>query len=287
MPFTRLLAFTVLIASLLGAALAQEPAAETLDEIVVTGQKRDQALRDVNASVAVYDGETIAELTFTDITELYQFTPNVQAPVADDGDFSIRGVNFRGENLSLTSNVGSMYVDGIFQSTLGIEAGPSGIFDIQQVEIYRGVQSTIQGRNALAAAIHIRTADPTFEWSSRGRVEYAEYDTRRYGLAFSGPILEDQVAFRASLDEYESDGFLQDIENAAVFFDGEYALNDSVSLLFGARFDNEEYSESGVTAQSIGIPVDPGSLQPNLTDTDYDAFLPKLGVRWDQSDNLT
>jgi outer membrane receptor protein involved in Fe transport len=437
---------------------------DVLEEIVVHGQKRDQSLRDVNASVVVYDGQTIAELTFTDVTELYQFTPNVQAPVSDEGDFSIRGINFRGENLSLASNVGSMYVDGIFQSTLGIEAGPSGIFDLEQVEIYRGVQSTIQGRNALAGAVHIRTANPTFDWQARGRAEYADYGTQRWALAFGGPIIDNQVAFRASIDEFESDGFVtnpsagidnmnfddshnrrfkllvepdaldgfsalltyvetggfagtgfgtnvsngpdffaretnpsvtdpslltidtenwalelrqeiseqlsltflatnsdaeeetgprfssfdldvfydfatdaeivdtyelranwvgdrfdlvgglyyfqqernrnrdlffgpadfyfyegvsQEIENTAVFFDGEYDLTETVSLLFGARFDSEDYTESGVAAQSIGAPIDLPALDPNLTETDYDAFLPKLGVRWDQNEDLT
>jgi outer membrane receptor protein involved in Fe transport len=454
----------LIIAICLSPVLYAQQQDEVLEEIVVRGQKRDQALRDVNASVAVYDSETISELTFTDITGLYQFTPNVQATVADEGDFSIRGINFRGENLSLTSNVGSMYVDGIFQSTLGIEAGPSGIFDLEQVEIYRGVQSTIQGRNALAGAVHIRTADPTFEWEAKGRAEYAEYETQRYGLAFGGPIVSDQVAFRVSIDEYESDGFItnpsagidnlnfddshnrrlkllvepealdgfsalftyletggfagtgfgtsvangpdffaresnpsvtdpslldidtenwavelrqdfsqrlsltfvatnsdaeeetgprfssfdldtfydfatdaevvdtyelrgnwagdrfnlvgglyyfkqergrdrdlffgpadfyffegvdQEIENTALFFDGEYDFTDRTSLLFGARLDNEEYTESGVTAQSIGAPIDPASLDPNLTDTDYGAFLPKVGIRWDQTEDLT
>lgn len=443
---------------------SETAAPEGVEEIIVWGQKRDRSLKDVNASVAVYDNDFMTNTTFTDLTELYQYTPNVQATVADEGDFSIRGIQFRGLNSSGTTNVASLYVDNVFQSTLGIEAGPSGIFDLEQVEVYRGVQSTVQGRNALAGAIYVRTTNPSYEWSGRARAEYADYNTQRLAAAIGGPIIADQLAFRVSWDEYQTDGFnenpvadlddinfddtrnrrakllfepealdgfsalltyidseglagtgfgtgtvvgpnffdrftapnvvnpgvltidtrnwaldlrqefgrklaleftathsdaqevneprfgafdlstffdistdeevvntfdlrgtwsddrldlliglyrfeldrdtsrdlglppsniffvedaAQRVENTAIYLDGEYRMTDAWALLFGARYDREDYQQAGVSAFSAMGPIDINSLVPSTTNTDFDAFLPKLGLRWDQRENIS
>lgn len=179
------------------------------DAIVVTGQKVERTLQDTTTSVAVFNEELVEDLTFTDITDLYRITPNVGQLDSSEGTFSIRGVAaIGGVGFGGRANTSTLYIDDVFQSNLGIEAGPSGVFDINQVEIYRGPQSTIQGRNALMGAVIIRTQDPTYDWDAKGRVEYSEFDTQRYGLAFGGPIIEDAVAFRVAGDFRKTDGFI-------------------------------------------------------------------------------
>lgn len=451
-----LVALTASMAAPVHAQTREETPGEDREVIIVTGKKREAALQDVTDSVAVYTNEDLRNSTFTEVADLLQFTPNVQNTVSGEGEFAIRGINFRGENLSLTSNLGSFYVDGIFQSTLGIEGGPAGVFDVAQVEIFRGVQSTVQGRNALAGTIHVRTRDPEFRWGASGRGEIAEFDTWRVGLAVNGELMEDQVAVRASIEEFETDGFLtnpaagidnvdfddsatrrvkllvepealpgfsalatyvssdgiagtgfgtnvangpdffarqtrpditnpglllietesfalelrqeltadlnlellvtrsdaserseprfeafdldtffdfatdeeevttaelraiysgdrlqllgglyffeqdrlrtrdlglpqsniffvegteQRIDNLAAFFDGEFSLTDDLSVLFGARYDYEEFAEDGFF-QFSPTPIDPASLARNSSATDYDAFLPKLGLEY-------
>lgn len=76
-----------------------------------------------------------------------------------------------------------------------------------QVEVLRGPQSTVQGRNALAGAIVITTKDPAYEWEDAARVRYGERDDRQFAGVVSGPIIDDQLAFRIAIDHQGTDGF--------------------------------------------------------------------------------
>ena len=181
-----------------------------VETITVFGQKRELSLKDTTASVAVFQERFARDLTFTELTDLYRITPNVGQLDSSEGGFSIRGVPvFGGVGNAGVAQSSALYVDDIFQSVLGIEGGPSGIFDIEQVEIYRGPQSTVQGRNTLMGAVLVRTQDPAYDWSAKGRFEYSEFNTQRYGLAFGGPVIDDAVAFRVASDFRTTDGFVR------------------------------------------------------------------------------
>ncbi len=179
-----------------------------LEEIVVRGEKLERPVFDTTSSVAVVDASTIRDLTLTDLTDVYRLTPNVNVDDSGEGTFSIRGISFLGVGFAGVSNTASLYVDEIFQSNLGIEAGPLSSFDVDTIEIFRGPQSTLQGRNALAGAVVVNTRVPTYEWDGKARVEIADYDTRRYAVAGGGPIVDDMLAFRVAVDYRETDGFI-------------------------------------------------------------------------------
>ncbi|MEM8767241.1 MAG: TonB-dependent receptor, partial [Pseudomonadota bacterium] len=213
--------------------------ASFVEEMVVYGQKRAESLQETTASVLVF-GEAITQnLTFTEMTDLYRFAPNVNVDDSGEGTFLIRGISFSGVGFAGVSNTASLYVDDIFQSNLGIEAGPLATFDVEQVEFFRGPQSTLQGRNALAGAIFVRTADPTYDWSARGRIEAAEYNTQRYSFAFGGPIVDQQLAFRASVDYRETDGFITNTTLDRDDVDRDETVNARAKLLWEPteRFD--------------------------------------------------
>ncbi|MEM1110986.1 MAG: TonB-dependent receptor [Pseudomonadota bacterium] len=188
--------------------LAGEANSQQLEEVLVYGQKAERSLMDTTASVAILSEAQMRDLNLTDLNDVYRITPNVNIDDASSGNFLIRGISYLGVGFSGVSNTAALYVDDIFQSNLGIEAGPQSTFDVRQVEIFRGPQSTLQGRNALAGAILVRTNDPGYAWEGRARVELADYDTRRYSLAGGGPIVDDVLAFRLAADYRETDGYI-------------------------------------------------------------------------------
>ncbi|MEM9619375.1 MAG: TonB-dependent receptor [Pseudomonadota bacterium] len=178
------------------------------DEIIVTGEKFDRSLQDTVSSVAVFDAETIDEQNFIELYDLIRQTANV-ATVLDESGFAIRGQrNIGASGGEQTSDVAAVYVDGVFIPSSLFATSPINLWDVASVEIFRGPQSTVQGRNALAGAIVARTIDPTFEYTGVGQVLYADYDTFRGSAALGGPLIEDQLAFRIAGDYSRSDGFI-------------------------------------------------------------------------------
>jgi outer membrane receptor protein involved in Fe transport len=86
--------------------------------------------------------------------------------------------------------------------------GRSGLWDIEQVEVLRGPQTTLQGRNSIAGAIVVTTKDPTFDWEGGARAVGGDYATRQGSVAISGPVVEDQLAFRVSADRRRHDSWV-------------------------------------------------------------------------------
>lgn len=181
---------------------------EGVETIVVKGQKIERGLQDTAASVAVYDAETIDRQNFIDLYDVISQTANV-ASVLDESGFAIRGQrNIGAAGGDGTSDVAAVYVDGVFIPSGLFATSPINLWDVEAVEIFRGPQSTIQGRNALAGAIVIDTADPTFDVEGAAQASYAQFDSLRGSAAFGAPIVEDQIAFRVSVDYTRSDGFV-------------------------------------------------------------------------------
>ncbi|MEM9621013.1 MAG: TonB-dependent receptor [Pseudomonadota bacterium] len=212
---------------------------KTIEEIVVRGQKLERSLIEVTTSVAITSEAEIRDLTLTDLTDVYKLTPNVNVDDSGEGTFSIRGISYAGIGFAGVSNTASLYVDEVFQSNLGIEAGPLSTFDVRDVEIFRGPQSTLQGRNALAGAIMVHTNDPTYEWDATARIQVAEFATRRYSFAGGGPLLDDQLAFRVAIDEFESDGYIDNPTIDRDDVDSEETTNIRTKLLWEP---NERFS---------------------------------------------
>ena len=183
-----------------------EPIAE-LDRVVVRGEKIERSLQETVSSVEIFDQEEIDRQNYIDLYEILNQTANVSTGF-NDSVFSIRGIRNQGAGLGdSTSDVSTIYVDGVFLPASLFQNGALNLWDVQSVEIFRGPQSTIQGRNALAGAIVIDTVDPATEFEGRAQLSYAEYDTWRTSAAASIP-LGNQAGLRLAIDEARSDGFI-------------------------------------------------------------------------------
>lgn len=180
---------------------------DATDDIVVTAERTDRTLRDTASSVVVTTGDTIDRLggaystddVISRIPNLVSTRPANSAPAirgidgtgpATGGDAFFGGtrprVNFQVDNRTLTFNE-AIYLDGL-------------LWDVQQVEVYRGPQSTLQGRNAIGGVVAVKTADPTFDWSGKARAVGGEDRVRQYSGALGGPIVPDVLAFRVAAD---------------------------------------------------------------------------------------
>ncbi|MEN7536700.1 TonB-dependent receptor [Aurantiacibacter flavus] len=190
------------------AALAQEVAApEQPTEIIVTGEKASRSLQETTASVAVFTDERIADENILTIQEVYQRMANVSETYGASG-FSIRGIDQNGVSGGGYAATATVFVDGAPIQPDVLAQGPTDMWDVAQVEIFRGPQSTIQGLNALAGAVHIRTQDPTFYWDAKGRALVSSFDTTQFAVAGGGPLVSDELAFRVSAEKRDSDGYI-------------------------------------------------------------------------------
>ena len=218
--FTSLQAIALLGAGMILApqtAFAQdngEAAAEEFDDgiIIVTAQGREQSLADVPVAISAVSGEMLEKSGVTDIRELNQVAPSLLVSSTGNeanGSARIRGIGTVGDNPGLESSV-AVFVDGVYRSRSGnalSEIGP-----IDRIEILRGPQGTLGGRNSSAGMISIYTAQPEFELSGYGAFTYGNYDAIRVEGGINAP-LGDSVAARIDGVYFQRDGFYNDVTN--------------------------------------------------------------------------
>lgn len=192
----------------LNAAFAQDAPAIELDEITVFGNRATIYADETNSSVAIIDEETLDQGTISTYRDAFRNMANVQAGDFTESGFVIRGVNSEGQTPGgLGAPLASYYIDGVQQTVEGTRRGPRGVFDAEQLEVYRGPQSTLSGRSALAGAMYLRTKDPDFERSGKAYVAYGENNRKSVGLAF-GDALSPNLAYRISGEYYTKDNDL-------------------------------------------------------------------------------
>lgn len=189
-----------------GFARAQERNAGTHTAIIVTGEKEQRPLQVTPSSVAVTTVRRIEKENLVSLQELYQRTANVTETYSAGG-FTIRGIADRGIVGGEGAALATIFVDGAAVPAAMVHASPTDIWDVRQVEIMRGPQSTLQGLNTLAGAIIMRTAEPTMEWELRARAMLTDAEETQFAAALGGPILPGELAFRVSMEKRDADGF--------------------------------------------------------------------------------
>jgi iron complex outermembrane recepter protein len=211
----RALALAVVLHAGLAAAQEAEPPPRLVEEIIVTAQKREQAIEDVPISMSVLDTEFLAEQGITDVREALLFTPNAKVEVA--GFFAsprVRGFSFNNNNKAFEPPAG-LAVDGVLYTRVGYFS--SALFDLERLEVLRGPQGTTFGKNTTAGLINIVTRGPTDEYTGYADVQLGEFDRHRVEAGVGGPILKDFVNFRIAGLFDEQDGF---VENTTSFVEG-------------------------------------------------------------------
>jgi iron complex outermembrane receptor protein len=169
-----------------------------IEEIIITSQGRSQPLQEAAISVAAFDEEYLSALGAQNIMDVAKFTPNleIRSPyAATSPTLFIRGVGLRDFNANSSSSV-AVYNDDVYMnSPVGML---SQLFDVQNIEILRGPQGALYGRNASAGAIRIVPRRPVGEYSAYTRATYGKFDQREVEGAVEMPIVADVLSARIS-----------------------------------------------------------------------------------------
>jgi iron complex outermembrane recepter protein len=203
--------------ALLAAALAASAHAQTADqaaddnqieELVVTAERREQSLQDVPVAISAFTSEKRDLIGITSVFDMTNFTPGLQYSSQLDR-VSLRGVG-RTTNVHAADPSVSVYSDGIY-TTSTVEAGKTPLF-LDRVEVLRGPQATLYGRNAIAGAINLISKRPTEDMYAEVRATYANYDRHLIEGAVSGPTAIPGVLFRLAANwEKQTKGWYDNV----------------------------------------------------------------------------
>jgi len=182
--------------------------AEDSSEIVVTAQKRSERLTDVPISITAISGETLEASGVRSLTDLTTVTPGLY--FASNGAFAqpvVRGVSASVTGAGADANV-AIYVDGVYQPN---QTGNLGdLLDIEQIEVLKGPQGTLFGRNATGGAINIRTSKPSFTPNAKFSASYGTFDDLRV-TAQASTGLSDTLAASISALYGQDEGYTQNL----------------------------------------------------------------------------
>ncbi len=194
------------------AAATDEEAAATDGDIVVVAQGRAQLLSDVPVAVSAVTADTMQNSGANDIRQLNQVAPSLLVSSTGNeanGSARIRGVGTVGDNPGLESSV-AVFIDGVYRSRSGI--GLNELGEIERVEVLRGPQGTLGGRNASAGMINVISRRPSFDFGANFEATYGNFDFLRLGGSITGPISE-TLAARFDGVYSRRDGFYEDTTN--------------------------------------------------------------------------
>ncbi len=180
----------------------------TLEEIVVTAQKREQSIQDVPISVTALDGAAIENNGAVNIEDLSGVAPNVQLTqmgvIPNVGSFTIRGMNFTDPDPNADPKTG-VSLDGVFLTrNNGVLMD---MFDIERIEILRGPQGTLYGRNNMAGTINLVSARPTDESGGKFKATVGDFGQQIFRAVLnSGSFADGRMRAKVALSSREFDG---------------------------------------------------------------------------------
>ena len=230
----------------LASAQAQEDAADTVtyDTVVVTATKRAENIQDVPISVTAISGDQLDNLGVTDIQGVARRTPGLQFGNFSDlklATTAIRGVNAIDATSAGKDPAVAYYLDEVF---LGIGAGAAvDFFDIERVEVLRGPQGTLFGRNSIGGVINITTRKPSDEFEGSAQIEGGNLGYMLARGSMNVPIKEDLLAVKLSGSFMQRDGFT---ENRFLNIDTNDAIRRNARA--SIRFSPEGWGEYLLTA---------------------------------------
>src|SRR5262245_57649845 len=205
----QVLAGTGLVAVSTGIAFAEDAETpEVLEEIMVSAQLRTQSLQDVPVAIQVVDSKLIQDVAAENMGDLNGFVPGlvVSGDSPTQPRYQIRGIQTADFGVGTDPAVG-VYVDGIYAARSG--ASMTAFNDIDHIEVLKGPQGTLFGRNSAAGAISIHTRQPSDEFESLLRLRAGEFGQQDFEGMLNTP-LGDKVALRINGVYNQSDGWMQD-----------------------------------------------------------------------------
>jgi len=242
---------------------AADTSADTLEEVTVTAQRRQENARDVPISLTVFSAEAIEQQNFRGVESYFSQTPNVSFTsegTRDRKQLSLRGIS---DQLSPDNNIkeGSF---GFYIDEFNVAQGTSNpeIVDIDRIEVLRGPQGTYFGRNAVGGAINITTKQPTNDFFAEASAQYSSFNTVDSHVILNLPLIDNVLAVRIVGRDETSDGNIKNINqigggNNSKYTYGKlivrYTPNDRLTIDTTGTVSNEHVGmRNGVPSGVLG-----------------------------------
>lgn len=245
--------------------------AAVLEEVVVTAQKRAQSVNDISVSASAFGGDQIRDLGIESAVDLGAHTPGLVTVNSTSGGtpiFAIRGIGLDDFSANNTSGVG-VYTDEVFASNPAFLSGQ--LFDIERVEVLKGPQGTLYGKNTTGGAINFVSNKPSDTFESYVELGVGSYGLKEVTAAVSGPV-SDQVLGRLAIDYTDADGWQNDVKSNREFGSQDrYALRGILDFPLG---EDGSATLRGYFTKDDSIPVSPqvSGLGDALGDPSFDAL---------------
>src|SRR5580704_10194244 len=241
------------------AASAASPGEDNaIAEIVVTAEKRNESLETVPVAISAYTSKTRDLIGIGTIHDMTNFTPGLAYSTSLDRAF-IRGVGRETNNLSTNPGVAT-YSDGVYNSSVVAASGDPMFED--RIEVLRGPQGTLYGRNAIAGTINSISKRPTSDWTGEIRTKFGNYGTHDFEGYISGPI-NDTMRFKfGGYRNTQEDGYFRNVLNGQTsganlsngnffYWEGQFEWDITPDVQFWMRFDQLGYNDSYRTPVQI------------------------------------
>jgi iron complex outermembrane receptor protein len=240
---SKLVRFSVLALAGFSTAVSAQEEAAGISEIVVTARRVEERLQDAPVSIAAFSKETLERAAIQDIDDLANYTSNMTFNSGESGRLSapiLRGIGII-DTRGFDNSVG-IFIDGVFVS--GRATQNVGMLDLERVEVVKGPQSALYGRNTFAGAINYVTRQPSSEFSGRLEGTLGSDDLRRDLAVISGPLSE-RVSGRLALSYDDANGTYR---NAGPLGAGDpLGGSEDKSVLATLRFEPNEKSAITLT----------------------------------------
>lgn len=218
MKYVARTALAVAVSTAVAASVVAQDDLE-IEEVYVVGQKIERSLQNTKESVAVFDQDLIQTQRLFDLRDIFNQTANA-FELFNGEDFGIRGVTASSASTGGgAGELGALFYDGVAYTGFARRFGPRALWDIEQVEILRGPQSTNVGRNALIGAVVMSSRAPNTEaFDAALRLEAGDYGKRGVEGMVNVPI-STNTAMRFTAETFETDGFVENVEIPEENFD--------------------------------------------------------------------
>lgn len=198
----------LMTAAVAHAQTASAPRGVTIGEVVVTAQKRSENLQKASVAVTALTSDRIQQANIAQPVQLQFNVPSMTFGNSDGYSYlTLRGVG-NDTTVNAESSVAT-YLDGVYTGSLIAESIPT--YDLARIEVLRGPQGTLYGRNTTGGVINYITKDPNFRPGAEGAFSYGNYNAKQVDLGVTGPILEDKIAGRLSVHYSDHDGYRRNI----------------------------------------------------------------------------
>ncbi len=218
---------------------AGEAGADIIEEVIVTATKREESIQDVPIAVSAFLGEDLAARGVEDLYGLAEVAPSIAVyssnSTSNGGTLRIRGVGTTGNNPGLEAAVGT-FIDGIYRSRAGLAF--NDLIDVDRVEILRGPQGTLFGKNTVAGAVNVLTRKPEFENTLDLTLGAGDFNSGQMAVVGNGVLSEDILAARVTYAYRQRDGFYENVDTGDAY-DNRDRHNVRLQLLWTPSDDVE------------------------------------------------